>query len=168
MSEGNSTESLVFSRKSAFKVKRFPALYFYGCHKASVSATVGTHRRQAKSGHLHFSELHCAVNHFSIYFSLMLRCFLSLCKYSIWILLFLSLLSFLSDLLKYFWCFWNGDVPPRCCTLSGATILVLLPHPLGMLCFSAEVSRHLQGPEEQTSISSMWEHCPSISESSDW
>lgn len=32
---------------------------------------------------LHFSELLCAVNHFIIHFSLMLWCFLPLCKYSL-------------------------------------------------------------------------------------
>lgn len=67
-------------------------------------------------------------------------------------------LAFSVPLLKYFWCFWLCDLPPRCCTLSGATILVLLPHLLCMLC--------LQGSEGETWVNSMWEHCPSIRESS--
>lgn len=49
-------------------------------------------------------------------------------------------LAFSVALLKYFWCFWLCDLLPRCCTLSGTTMLVLLPHPLCMFCLSVEAS----------------------------
>lgn len=88
------------------------------------------------SGHLHSSELHCAIiSVFTSVFSLSMQIqptgFYFFC---------LSLV-FSVGLLKYFWCCWHCDLPPRCCTFSGATILMLLPPPLCMLCLSVESSR---------------------------
>lgn len=65
-------------------------------------------------------------------------------------------LAFSVALPKYFWYFWLCVLPPRCSTLSGAAILVLLPHPLCMLCLSAEASRSPRA--RGANLSSMFPH----------
>lgn len=171
MSEGNSTGSLVLTVDKQHLDQEIPSIIFLWVPQSICLSNCWDPQETGKipvSGHLHFSALHYAVNHFSIYFSLMLRCFLPLCKYSLQDFAFsvspqLSQWPYQSTSGTSGFVFFHPDVlllvVPQywCCCL------------IPCACSSSLQRRaDLQGPEEQTLVPCSHMHCPSIRESSGW